>query len=556
MSATPRTAAATEDPEEPATTTPDPAWAAPLWVITGVLGAVLALAPTTIAAAADRLLPLAMTSGGRGTNYPNMEVALPEGLRLTGLVLMATAVLTRLATPQLASTLFARTGRRTTLVVGAALAAIGFATYLWYASPPNMFPANARIHWVDIWFDRRDDWFYPLIKVHRFFYDVPHLFQAGLGALNTVLLYLIGRVLFDRRWVAALVALSFLGSAFMLLFAGTAEDVHLALATLLLAFFAHLERRPILWGVAVAMAYLARPPFVLLPLAVVIVEGIADLLDGRPTGLRIAVSGVLRNRFLVVGSVVGGALIFLWNLGLIVAGVSWITGDSVSSESLSSAMPQPVDGFTLTRMSGAFVLHLLWIGGPIVIAANVVTAAGLRTLPAPVARAIASGWLFTLLTLLTLEAQPIYDFSYVNVRYLSYVWPHLLIGGWAALLVPTVRTRHTLLLGLAFLLTAAPAAAYRADLRLRDQVVDNPYSDLFAHRRELREAAGDGPVAIGSGDKWVRNYLAYLLKRPVQDVSIDPDEVPDEGLIVTLRDEEIPGEIVIDTGEVVVLRPG
>jgi len=122
--------------------------------------------------------------------------------------------------------------------------------------------------------------------------------------------------------------------------------------------------------------------------------------------------------------------------------------------------------------------------------------------------------------------------------------------------VPTVRTRRSILLGLAFLLTGAPAAAYRADLRLRDQVVDNPYSDLFAHRRELREAAGDGPVAIGSGDKWVRNYLAYLLKRPVQDVSIDPDEVPDEGLIVTLRDEEIPGEIVIDTGEVVVLRPG
>ena len=64
----------------------------------------------------------------------------------------------------------------------------------WFGLPHNALPTNSRWHWVDIYFDRRENWYYTLVKYpHMLFYDNPYILQGLNAALNVSLMYAVGR---------------------------------------------------------------------------------------------------------------------------------------------------------------------------------------------------------------------------------------------------------------------------------------------------------------------------------------------------------------------------
>lgn len=498
------------------------------WVVL-LAGLVLVVLGGPLAELLARIAPAAVTVSSAGSPYPSLEEVLPTVWARLGLAMTAIAAVSLVVRRNLPPL-----PRRAWIGLSGVLAVFTGALHGLLAYPHHAFPTNARIHWVDILFDRADDWFYAAVKLpHLVFYDMPQLWQAVNGALNTLLVVILVRHVTGDRAAGLLAGIGFAASALMLAFADGAEDVSIGVTLLLLVALAHERRRPVLTGLALTLAVLGRPPFGVMAVALVVAEvaGGPDgttLLDrlrqvSRPTG------------FLFTALAVFGTTFLAWQGWLTTRGARWLFADGrVIDRGLLNLAPREVDGFTISAFSGAYVGHALWIISLPVLAAAVVVVWRLARF-APRRRAVAALGTSTFVLLLAVnETVPL---LYFNVRYLAYAWPLLYVAAWTVVTLPAsaqplVDRRVPVVLAL--LLAVAPATAANEAFARREQRVDHPVAQLALADVDLRAETGDRELVTTLASPTHRNYLAWLWRRPIDDVAlVDADCVCPGAVLVT-----------------------
>lgn len=492
----------------------------------------------------DGILPQAGTIRSAGTQFPAFADVVSATLRRTALVLVVGAG-AALVVPLLPATpsWLPRAATGGVAVLAGALAAFT-------ARPPNAFPSNARIHWVDNLFDRADNYFYALVKIpNRLFYEMPWVL-AALLAMGTALLSaaIIRRAVPGRSWAAPMAAASVSASAITVLFANAAEDVALTVLVILCVAWAFLARAPLLLGLALFTASLARPQLLVLLLAVAATEGLAVAIEVPARRVR-AVLDRLRGpsaRRTAVGFTVP---FVLWQTWLHLRGDAWfLTDGQVVSTRLQGLEPRPIDGFSITPFSGAYALHLLWLLPAALLLTHLLAATALRQLPSTGRRLLLLSWLFSGASILVSETLVLY---YYNVRYLAYTLPLLLLASWTALESDVLRALpRPGVVAVAVVLAFSPAAFTQQGLEAHRRVAADPLGRAFSERGTLREVAADRPIATDLSGGTDLNYLVYLLRRPVDDVMrLEQPEIPAGAVLFTQDREDYPTARVVWEGD-------
>jgi hypothetical protein len=555
---TPEVATADTDVAEPDVPVPstsrvrvfDPPWIATPFALLGL--AVIALlawpAAPHVANRLGRALPAAAVVRSRGTPFPAFAQAWPFTVRASALTLLGAAIVGLLAR------FWPRRWRWTVRVEVVAVVLVvlaGAAIYGFFGYPHNAIPTNSRIHWVDIYNIRADEWFYTLVKLpHHLFYNAPYALQAINGAVNVALLYLIGRTFLRRGPLPIVLALTYLGSSLMLAFANTAEDVQLNVAALLFAYLMYLRRSTPWLGLALFIAVLGRPQVVYLWVIVVVLELFLEPREPGAGRLRAA----LHDRFLTINLAVAAALFVVWDLVLVVRHQNWLLHDGRLIDSvLVDLKPIPTDGFTISAFSGAYTLHALWIFPAFLLIAAGVALWRIRELPLPARRALLFGVLGVLGGVFISEAEPLF---YFNFRYLAYLFPFLAVAAFTVLALPARRRRLLGVPALAALLCLAAVTTHWVAFEQRKLMLASPIVGTFADRGEIKKMIGDAPAATTSPSIGDMNYISYLLRRRATLIKVVPPGTPFTGYVFSIRAHAPPGEVVYQHGQLVIVKVG
>lgn len=513
----------------------------------GVVGAILTVVPGPFAATVEWLLPGRAQISSRGRSYPPFWEISEELVRNTGIALLLSAIVTALVTRLDMPSQTKRFDRAVTVVIVAG-------TSLWYgwlAYPHNAFPSNARFHWVDYLTFNDDYFFYAAARLpHMLFYEVPHVWQAINAGLVAWLCYLVGVQLGLARRLANLLALAPAISANLLQFSSTAEDVLMNVLLALLVIYASLLRRPLVFGLALALAVTGRPPFILFVAAAVLAEIVPALgrRDARSIDWRYIVrfsmwSGVFIAFSQVVFELFGDRYFF-------------VNGRVVDTGPLDLATPVEVEGFTISAFSGTYLGHAVWMI-PIVLIVGalgaVVTAS--RKHPA-VTRTIWFCVLCAASILFVHEYRP--QTAYAQ-RYLTYAVPFVLVAAWAVLApshAPRLRWERFGMTAPGQVLVAASLTFGLMTLPVdpigeRATRNERPEFELLEIRYALRELATDRCVYFGDGAKSSRNFMSYVLKSevwPIRRIGDTPDAsfAPDS-LVVRRKDSAPAHQPLIET---------
>ena len=322
----------------------------------------------------------------------------------------------------------------------------------------------------------------------------------------------------------------------LLLFANTAEDVFVNIVVLLLVFVTLLTRHPIALGLALALAMLGRPPFVLLIFAVLGGDMLAHL--RRTRSVR-----ELPWRFPIVAGLVALVTIVACQVAFEFFGDRYLLVDDalISASSLENLDPIEVDGFLISPFSGAYVGHAAWIFPlPLLIAA----AAGLvraHRRSVAVEGLVYACALGILAIVLVNEATPL---LYYNVRYLTYNLPMLVLMAWSLWAPP----EHPQMAR-----GSAPQAAFRsvafAVMLLAPMMIpadpigdkrDNqarPEHQLTDISDDIGDLAADRELHVQGGTS-TRNFVAYMLRRDVATINLLPsNEDPESGVVIVRKGE-------------------
>lgn len=500
--------------------------------VVGTLAALMFSASDIVASWMTDWMPLAWRVTSAGSQYPALGEAMPTILRGMAIVLAIGLV---------AETLHRTVSWRPSASAGAhwhaialgVLSSLAAVLHGFLARPHNAFPSNSRLHWVEIWFDRRDDFFYPLLKVpHYLFYDGPWLLMAMNAAVNVLLIAAIVRRNTQRPWAGVAAAATYLVSAQMLLFANSAEDVQLSITALLLVVWAHGRRQPVAMGGALFVAMLARPSFLLIVPAFVVAELLSNRHEGRVPLERPA--AVMRDQYVVVSLALFTGLFLAWHGWLGIQGDGWLLADGqVIKRGHFGLEPREIDGFSISSFSGAYLGHLLWLyPAPLLLASAVVVGRWRRLSPT------ASGTAgliiaFAVATLLLLEGFPL---MYFNIRYIAYMYPLLIVLAWMfPLSLPQPRLVGAGTAFVVVVLILSGAAAPHRELDIRDQILTDPLTGLFPQRQQLRVELAGEPVYVSVGRLQRRNVVAYLIRRPLDDLRPveEAEEIGTSGWLIT-----------------------
>ncbi len=510
-----------------------------------------------LASRCDSLLPAAATVRSRGTPYPSMVHVLPFIIRAGASTVLAAALIAWVAARVTLPNPSPRTARLVGLATISAVVLVTAVIYGWFGYPPNAFVTNARIHWVDIYFNRAGVWYYTLVKVHRFFYDVPYLLQALNGALNATLMYAIGRTFFrPRRVMPILMAVAYLGSSLLLLFANTAEDVQLNVAVLLCAYLFYLRRSTPWLGVALFLVVLGRPQLLLVWAAVAITEFL--VCERRPGQGRLR--SLLADRFLVPNLAVAAGLFAVWDGFLVVRGQNWLFHNGkVLDSRLTNLKPIATDGFTISRLGGAYVFHSLWIYPTALLVGAAVALWRVRELSPTAKRALLFAIFATGFGIAVSEVEPLF---YYNVRYLAYYLPFIIAAGFVVLTLPAphrARGRPALLgrPAVAALLCLGVLTTPWTAWGQHRQLLNNPITAAFADRGTIRAIIGDARAGTTSTHTSMQDYICYLLRRRRQSIAIVPHPRPDfHGYLFSNVAGAPPGEVVWRHGALEIVKVG
>lgn len=532
-------------------------------VAVALVGVAVVVAASPIADLFDAVLPASGRGRGLGTNFESFEVLGPEVVRRTGAVLVAGAVAVLVA--GLVGDRLARwpTVRPWSRPVAQGVIAVGTAVwYGWLAHPHNAYPSNARYHWVDYPKVDTDNFFYAAGRIpHLVFYDAPYLWKAiNIAVLVGLLAWISNRL---RLSLPASIAMcvSPAVATNLLLFADTAEDVTLNVTLLLGTVAALLSRRPVVVGVALALAVLGRPTFLLLAGCLVAAEFVTALRHpvGEPSGSRWAVTArSFDHRFVGVALVVFTTATLGFQVLFEVLGRRYLFTDGriIDTGWLDVLEPIDVDGFVISPLSGAYLFHLLWAMPAVLVvgAAMSLPTGGRADRPTSV---VVHFCLFaTVGILLAHELKPLGAY---NIRYLTYVWPFLFVLAWAVFAVGSPGVSLRLRAGAVTVLLLGVAVLPVDPVERREQVAERDESELLAVRRDLDRLIGDDEVVVTFGGRSTRNLLAYVIaddREKVRSV-FELADIPADVWVVTVRSDPLPGrEVSLETDSLLVYAPG
>ena len=495
------------------------------------LGALLFVAAGPLADLVGAILPLRAEVTSRGTFYlPYSEVG-DVIVRRTGAVLALAGI---------AMLLVDRADRRPLNVtpmgrrmIAVTIAAAGAAWYGWLAHPHNGFFDNSRIHWVDFLTNRSDDFFYAAGRIpHEVFYDTPFLWQAVNVAWVIALCWAIARRLELSVVASAAMAATPIVATNLWVFADTAEDVMLNVALLLTVLWAVLRRGPVVVGLALALAVLGRPSFLVLIPCVAAAEGLSTLRRERSLG---SIVEVARSRYVLVsGSVAVVGLVLSQVVMDLIGDRYWFAdGRVIDTGPLQDAEVVEVDGFSISAFSGAYLGHLFWVIPSVLLVGAVVAIRRAPSHRPEVEGLVHFAAIAALAVLLAHESQPL---LYYNIRYLTYTWPFIFVLAWVGYLgveragaLPAIRAAA--LVGLLVGSMVLPT-----DPIERKRLIEaRPEVELLEVRDELRNVADGGTITFTFGIESTPNYVAYVMKSERWDVWGVLGEVDEGWLVMSLR---------------------
>ena len=342
----------------------------------------------------------------------------------------------------------------------------------------------------------------------------------------------------------------YLASSLILLFANTAEDVQLNIAVLLLAFLLYLRRSTPWLGVALFLVVLGRPQLVIVWAAVVLTE----LLVGERVEGKNRFRTVITDRFVLVNLGVATGLFAAWDILLVVRHQNWLLHNGhVIDTTLTSLKPLNVEGFTISKFSGAYALHALWMYPAALLLSALVALWFRRDLSADGRRALVFGLIVVASCILISEAEPLF---YYNLRYLAYPFPFLMIAAFMIFDVRRTPTNRRVIFGrpalvavvaLSVLTTPFYAVAEHRHLMKLNIARAEP------HREKIARIVGNADV--GTTSTASRNYIAYLLRRPVNRIGVGPRPGNDfHGYIFTSGKGAALGEVVWQSGPLLLVK--
>ena len=496
-----------------------------LLTLTALTGLFLVLAHGWLVDGLAWRLPDSMIPRSAGTYFPAFDHPTGFGLQLErlGYLLIISAAI-GLAAPRLnaLATSLSSPGleRETAYRLGLALLGIaGFALYLYFGWWPDAYPSNARIHWVDGFFDRADRHTYALTKwVNQLFYDSPRLLVALYGMANTLLFAAVTRQLTGKRYIALLAGVSYLISSNMLLFANMAEDVNLSMLVLLACSYAYLRDKPVAFGLLGFLASAARPTHVLLFASLWGIDWLGHFFRDLPQrGVTKAFIEACRSRFLVRSAIAILAPLLLWHGWMISADQHFLFTNSNSTiDNLSAQQSIEIDGFHISQFSGAALFHFFWIFPITALGAWLLFPVVLKSLSRKQRVFAIASTLFVLTNIALVEYLKMY---YFNVRYITYYFPLVLACAWMVAAQLTVSHRPLQWMAIA-VLTFSTATPFNYAPSRTAKVASYPFSKLYDSRFELRELTADcRHIFTDFERRSQRNFLSYLLKRPAGEIS-------------------------------------
>lgn len=508
-----------------------------------VLGAATAIGVGLIAAAEPlvefsvEILPNRMFVTSRGRSYPSFNEVGASVVRRTGIALLLSVVVAGVSRSR-ARSRHLDTALTSGIIGGTAC------WYGWLGTPHNGFPSNARYHWVDYLTFNDDYFFYAAGRLpHMVFYEAPYLWQAINAGVIAYLFYAIARRLGLSIPLAQLVALFPAISSNMLLFSSAAEDVLINVALILFVIHASLGRRPIIFGLALALAILGRPPFLLfIPCA--IAAELVPLLRRPVAAKRVDWT------YTAIFTIAAAAFTLIAQIVFTLMGDRYflVNGRIVDTAVLDAATPAEVDGFTIHAFSGAYVGHTLWMVPAAFLVVAVLTLGSLASQHVPTRHTAIFSTLAAIGIILVHEARP--QTAYAQ-RYLTYTLPFVVVVAWTWL-APRRRADGASApwsrqpTGMIAVFTAA-ALTFGAmtlpvqpiqEKRTREQRVE---LELLGIKHGLRGLAADRCVYFSDGARSSQNYLSYVLKTsrwsldPIGDRA-DGDLIPGS-LVIRRRDD-------------------
>ncbi len=419
------------------------------------------------------------------------------------------------------------------LAVTVPLISAAWITYL--AHPHNAFPTNSRFHWVDFIGYESDRFFYVAGRLpHYIFYETPYVWQ-GLNSLALSLCcYLIGRRLGHSRGLAAMLGAFPAISGNMLLFANTAEDVFINHLLLFGVILASLSRRSTALGIAIALAVLGRPSFILLAGCAFAAEAIYHLRSGK--ALRSLLSGYIMRALVVLLAIIVSCQVIFTIMG---TRYFFINGRVIDTGRLDVLTPRAIDGFTISPFSGTYIGHLLWVMPLVFLLAAAVTLLISKDLDQPIQTTAYLSALFIVGHLLTHEAKPL---VYYNVRYLTYIVPFLFFLAWAGTAHKRFPADGPLRAGLLVALLLGPTVFPAKPLEVHDRLANRAEHELLDIRHEFRAISEGKEIYVDFGANSSLNYIVYVLRTDTPLVLSTADQVVSEGGFVVALQSDYPTE--------------
>lgn len=527
-------------------------------IMLAALSVPLIVIPHQLTATLAHVLPISFQVRSAGTFFPSFLDPHSRGFEfqifMTGLLLMVGIALSviarRLSTPR---QLLLQTENLVTKhprVIGAIFAVICGSFYFYLASPPNAYPTNARMHWVDNFFERQTNFFYVLVKLNLLFYETPPVLVAILGAVIFALMFACLQLATQKTLYALFGSITFSFASNVIIFANMAEDVLLNISALLLFAYFYLRRNPLGTGLGLFVVFLGRPSFILLPVAFCAGEFFAATLTASENSCWRRARLALIDQFFMRTLACFVALFFGWHSTLLLLGFHYLS-DAITK--VGELKRIPVEGFTIFQFSGAYLGHILWTFPIIVLFFCGRVLWRNNRLALPLRAFVFSLAFFVFFNLLLLESLPMH---YYNVRYLSYLFPLLWIIAWIPCkrVADDHRPRIGLNLGI-LLLGMSPFTIHADPIGARNNLSKRPYVQLYEHRMELRRLVGNEIVYSADAVPGYLNYISYLLKRDVRSSVLHLRNAPNDKnvLVFTKQIENFPNHEMIFRGNGVFL---
>lgn len=386
--------------------------------------------------------------------------------------------------------------------------------YSYLAEPPNFWPSNAKYLWVDPIYPDAPYWqTYPLLcAIHQIFYERPVLLVAIFSAFNAFLFYLILRAIGLRGLVSYVSSVSFALSSNMLHFANISEGVLVNISALLVVLLCYLRHWSFGLGASLFLAYLGRPQFLSLLLAICATE---FAFGSHPAGTGFS-SWLKSKRWLLPSA---GIFLFMfgtWQILTVLRRRNLFAQSGGGIDFLNSLQAKAIDEFTIYPWSGAYLGHYFWHFPFLLSVLSIASLFVFTRLTPLMKKSFVFSWAMILVNFTFHEMYPGF---YYNIRYMSYYFPFVLILAiisvyGISLRVKIVSEASRLRAALFILFAGSLFTTYPMGVEVKQAAQKFPLTALYPYRAILSSWAEKGPVFSEFESRGMQNYQSYLFRKP------------------------------------------